>query len=437
MAFYSDWRVRSKFNLLTFPFIITMTVVVALAVHAKNKASIQDNLVKRAQSVSRQLMADRQYYATVIVPRLTELGGSVGANYQQVHGQFPLPATFVREVSELTASERDGYKINLISPWPINKTKGLADRFEKDAFDYLLANPSGQFFRLDTLSGQPVFRFMTADRAVAQSCVDCHNAHPLSPKRDFKLRDVMGGIETVFPVGQYQKEDRRDLLATVTGGLGFALLLMLVSAWGTHRTVTRPLMALAFRLERRFKLREGRATEDMLEASGNELRRFEELFDRIQASLALPHKEIQKEVKKLEAENKDLRKRAEELPKPSPAGAVRDPAREAFFYIDATGEIQWVNRTAEALTGRSTAELAGRSFLTLLTTESAARAHAYILGMPAGETASPPDIYELVNSTGGSVRLEISAVRVFGGVKGERGLLLKACETPGRPPGTR
>jgi PAS domain S-box-containing protein len=437
MAFYSDWRVRSRFNLLTFPFIITMTIVAALAVHAKNKASLQDNLIKRAQSVSRQLMADRQYYATVIVPRLTELGGSVGADYQQVHGQFPLPATFVREVAELTASERDGFKINLISPWPINKTKGISDRFEREAFEHLLANPSGQFFRLDTLNGQTVFRFMTTDRAVAQSCVDCHNAHPMSPKRDFKPRDVMGGLETIFPVGQYQKEDRRDLLVTIGGGLGFALLLMLVSAWGAHRTVTRPLMALAFRLEKRFRLREGRSTEDMLETSGNEMRRFEELFDRIQSSLALPHKEMQTELKKLEADNRDLKKKAEEFSRLSTGGSARDLGREAFFYVDPAGEIQWVNRTAETLTGRSTAELVGQSFLIFLTTESAARAHAYILGMQPAESASSPDKYELIHKTGGSVWLEITAVRVVGGGKEGRGLLLKATESSARLSGSR
>ena len=38
------------------------------------------------------------------------------------------------------------------------------------------------------------------DRAVSRACVSCHNAHPESPKRDFKLNDVMGGIVLSFPM---------------------------------------------------------------------------------------------------------------------------------------------------------------------------------------------------------------------------------------------
>lgn len=425
MAFYSDWRVRSKFNLLTFPLMIAVTGIAAWAVHVNNNASIQDSLIKRAQGISRQLMADRQYYATVIVPRLIELGGSVGANYQQVHGQFPLPATFVREVSELTAAEDSGYKINLISPWPINPDKGVADQFQKEAFGYLQTHPTGQFFRMDTLNGQAVFRFMTADPAVAQSCVDCHNAHPRSPKRDFRLNDIMGGLEAVFPVVQYQKEDRRDLLATIAGGAAFCLLLMVVSAWGAHRTVTQPLMALAFRLERRLKLREGSQNLDMLEASGNELHRFEEMFDRIQASMALRQQELQTELKKLESDNKQLKQMIEEHAKLSPERQAPGSAVEAFIYLDAAGEIDWVNRKAEEITGWSATELVGRSFLTFLTMESAARARAYIIAKQPGGTVPAPAKYEMVNKAGGSAWFEISVERVNVRKDGE-GLLLIA-----------
>jgi hypothetical protein len=37
---------------------------------------------------------------------------------------------------------------------------------------------------------------------VSKACVDCHNNHPNSPRRDFKLNDVMGAIVITFPVGE-------------------------------------------------------------------------------------------------------------------------------------------------------------------------------------------------------------------------------------------
>jgi len=36
---------------------------------------------------------------------------------------------------------------------------------------------------------------------VAHACAECHNRHPNSPRRDYKLNDVMGGIVITIPVG--------------------------------------------------------------------------------------------------------------------------------------------------------------------------------------------------------------------------------------------
>jgi hypothetical protein len=47
---------------------------------------------------------------------------------------------------------------------------------------------------------QTYFQAIYADRAVSQACVDCHNTHPHSPKKDFKLGDVMGGLVIEIPL---------------------------------------------------------------------------------------------------------------------------------------------------------------------------------------------------------------------------------------------
>jgi hypothetical protein len=46
------------------------------------------------------------------------------------------------------------------------------------------------------------FEAVYADLAVTQACIGCHNAHPDSPKRDFKLNDVMGAIVISIQLGQ-------------------------------------------------------------------------------------------------------------------------------------------------------------------------------------------------------------------------------------------
>jgi len=38
--------------------------------------------------------------------------------------------------------------------------------------------------------------------AVTAACVECHNSHPSSPKSDFKVGDVMGGLVISFPLSK-------------------------------------------------------------------------------------------------------------------------------------------------------------------------------------------------------------------------------------------
>ena len=51
-----------------------------------------------------------------------------------------------------------------------------------------------------TSNDKRYFQAIYPDRAVSRACVSCHNAHVESPKRDFKLNDVMGGLVIEVPL---------------------------------------------------------------------------------------------------------------------------------------------------------------------------------------------------------------------------------------------
>lgn len=242
------WRVGTKLLAFTVPPLVAVILLATWAVYERSAASLEQKLTARAESIHAQIMADREYYASVVVPRILELGGTLASQYHDVRGVLPLPATFVREASEIVATQHGGYAAQLISPWAINKNQGLRDQFHRDAFAALTMNPDEHFFRINTVEGRAVMRILMADRASAQSCVGCHNAHPESPRHDFKLHDVMGGLEVIIPVDQYLQESREDLLLTVGGGLGLSLLLVGIVATGTRRVVARPLSQLASRM---------------------------------------------------------------------------------------------------------------------------------------------------------------------------------------------
>ena len=243
-----NWRIGTKLLVLTVPLIAASTLLATWMFHRLNAERIQEKLKGRAQSIAHQVMADRQYYGAVVVPRVSELNGSLGVDYRDVHGRFPLPATFVREVSEQIARSGDGYITRLISPWPINKEMGPKDAFETDGFASLMHSPGDPFVRADTVDGRAVIRVLMADVASSTTCVSCHNAHPQSPKHDFHLYDVMGGLEVIIPMDQYLAENRQDMVMALGGGLVLCFLVLGIVSAGARWTVTRPLAHIAERM---------------------------------------------------------------------------------------------------------------------------------------------------------------------------------------------
>ena len=77
---------------------------------------------------------------------------------------------------------------------------GPADQFERAGLEAVAKNPRKPYTGIITENDRHFFKAIFADRAVSVACVECHNSHELSTKRDYKLYDVMGGIIISFPV---------------------------------------------------------------------------------------------------------------------------------------------------------------------------------------------------------------------------------------------
>ena len=146
------------------------------------------------------IQADRTFYTTDIVERMQMRGIVVASENWRETSRLPLPAQFLMEAGRLVAQEGGGLRYRLISHWAINKTNRPATDFERTGLTEILVNPGRPYIAISTAEGTPVFQALYPDTAVSQTCVGCHNAHPSSPKRDFKPRDVMGGMVLTIPL---------------------------------------------------------------------------------------------------------------------------------------------------------------------------------------------------------------------------------------------
>jgi len=144
--------------------------------------------------------SDREVYTTHVVERLQAKGVVVASENWKEKNTLPLPAQLLMEAGRVMTRKGLGIEYRLISLWPINKRNYGSSDFEKRGLGSVLNHPTKPFTAFVTEGGKSYFRAVYPDRAVAQSCIGCHNSHPESPKRDFKINDVMGGIVISIPV---------------------------------------------------------------------------------------------------------------------------------------------------------------------------------------------------------------------------------------------
>lgn len=140
------------------------------------------------------IQADRTFYTVHVVERLQERGVVVASENWREAKTLPLPAQFLQESARLAANTPARVAYRLISLWPINKQNGPKTEAEQKGLWETSQHPDRTYTEV-VLNGRDLYlQAIYADRAVSQACIGCHNAHQDSPRRDFKMNDVMGGL---------------------------------------------------------------------------------------------------------------------------------------------------------------------------------------------------------------------------------------------------
>lgn len=191
------------FRQLFIPIIVIVTlgiVVVSITVPIMSKKNSIKDAVSSAQATANQFKALRGYYVKNVVKKVitgSDLRPSI--NHRDDPAAIPLPATMIHDLSSLL--KKQGTNVGLYSAFPFpNRNNRKLDEFATKAWDQINANPDSVFVESTVLDGRNFVRVAVADKMVAEGCVNCHNAHPDSPKTDWKLGDVRGILEVVIDI---------------------------------------------------------------------------------------------------------------------------------------------------------------------------------------------------------------------------------------------
>jgi len=151
------------------------------------------------------MKADRTNYTKYIIKRLGPKGANAIApkeHWEDIENGAPLPAQMFRMGAEAVTEMTDEFTYSLQSTWPINKQNAPRTEMEKAGLEYIVANPGENFYGEEKLGDTTYFTAVYPDVAVATPCVDCHNNHKDTPKSDFKIGDVMGGVVIRVPLNK-------------------------------------------------------------------------------------------------------------------------------------------------------------------------------------------------------------------------------------------
>jgi hypothetical protein len=148
-----------------------------------------------ADALHAVLSADRTIYTRMVVDRLQNQEKIIEAteHWRDKKG-LPLPSQMFRYGSELVAETNTNFSYQLLSLWPLNKQNGPRTEGEKAGLRHIADHPGENYYVEETLGETRYFTAVYPDKAVADACVTCHNKHRDSPRTDFKLGEIMGGV---------------------------------------------------------------------------------------------------------------------------------------------------------------------------------------------------------------------------------------------------
>ena len=159
---------------------------------------------KMSDALHAVMESDRTIYTRKVVNRLVKEENVIKASeHWQDDKALPLPAQMFRMGAEMVTDKNVGFTYSLLSMWPVNKQNKPKTEIEKTGLQFVADNPGKNYYGEEKLGDTTYYTAVYADTAVAPACVDCHNQHKDSPRSDFKIGDVMGGVVIRIPMSKF------------------------------------------------------------------------------------------------------------------------------------------------------------------------------------------------------------------------------------------
>lgn len=152
-------------------------------------------LSRQANDLNTAITDIRDFYARDVVQHVLSSSGHtvVTPDFDTIPGAIPIPATFSLELGSVIGANQGNIRYGFMSDYPFkHRAPHHLDAFESSALAAFRAQPSQRQIVDVSWHGWDNRVRLVAPIIMGQTCVACHNTHPDSTKRDWKVGDVRG-----------------------------------------------------------------------------------------------------------------------------------------------------------------------------------------------------------------------------------------------------
>jgi len=187
-----------------------VVMYLALVNHAEREA------LKDARAFSSVIAVVRSYYASNVAARILAGQGHVtlSERYREMAGGVPIPATLSIELGEKIRAESvdQSLQFSFVSDAPFKRrARPPLNDFQTEALRAFRSQDTPEFWRVEDEGGTPRLRLALPVRMEA-GCVACHNTHPDSPVRNWRVGDVRGIQEVAVDLAIVEQADQSGFL---------------------------------------------------------------------------------------------------------------------------------------------------------------------------------------------------------------------------------
>jgi signal transduction histidine kinase/CheY-like chemotaxis protein len=170
---------------------------------SKNQRNLNEAaLVQAARNYSNFFSEIRGFYLNEILSRVQSSDIEITHDYRNLDNALPIPATMSLDFSEYLNDHSTDVTVALVSefPFPWRGDRDLTE-FDMRALNKLGAVGSGEYSEFLT-ENDTTYLHYASPIVMREGCVSCHNSHPESPKRNWKIGDVRGLQIVEIPVDE-------------------------------------------------------------------------------------------------------------------------------------------------------------------------------------------------------------------------------------------